>query len=113
VSWRPTIAQSSSTESVIVKVSDSGVPSLNAIQSFDVTVIEPVPPLFDSPSLSNGTFSLNIGGDAGPDYSVYGSTNLQSWDLLLSTNPSVLPFLFTDPAATNFNQRFYRVLLGP
>jgi hypothetical protein len=45
---------------------------------------------------------------------VYAATNLSTgWQLLLLTNPSVLPFEFTDPNATNFQQRFYRVLLGP
>jgi hypothetical protein len=29
------------------------------------------------------------------------------------TNPPMQPFLFTDPAATNFSRRFYRVRLGP
>jgi uncharacterized repeat protein (TIGR03806 family) len=113
ITWRPGIAQSPSVDSVIVKVSDSGSPSLSAIQSFDITVLQPTQPVFANPNVNNGTFSMNVSGDAGPDYSVYGSTNLVNWNLLMTTNPSTLPFLFTDPGATNFNQRFYRVLLGP
>jgi uncharacterized repeat protein (TIGR03806 family) len=113
ITWRPGIAQSPSIGAVVVKVSDSGSPSLSAVQSFDVTVLTPTAPLLTNPALSNGTFSLGIGGDVGPDYSIYGSTNLVNWNLLMTTNPSALPFFFSDPGATNFNQRFYRVLLGP
>ena len=32
---------------------------------------------------------------------------------VLTTNSPALPFLFADPAAPNYRQRFYRVLLGP
>jgi len=66
-------------------------------------------------SVSNGTFQMAVTGDAGPDYSIYTSTNLAfpAWSLLLTTNPSALPFLFTDSASANFAQRFYRVALGP
>jgi len=113
ITWRPTIAQSPGVDSVVVKVSDSGLPSLNSIQSFAITVMQPAQPVFENPDVNNGVFSLSIGGDLGPDYSVYGSTNLVDWNLLMTTNPTALPFLFTDPGATNFNQRFYRVLLGP
>lgn len=111
--WRPSVAQSPAVDTVIVKVSDNGLPSLNAVQSFAVTVLHPIPPLLADPTLNGGVFSLTIDGDAGPDYSIYGSTNLADWDLLMTTNPAVLPFPFVDPEGANFNQRFYRVLLGP
>ena len=66
-------------------------------------------------SVSNGAFQMAVRGDAGADYSIYTSTNLAFpvWSLLLTTNPSTLPFLFTDSASANFAQRFYRVTLGP
>jgi hypothetical protein len=60
---------------------------------------------------------MQVGGDAGPDYSVYVTTNLSEnftgWDWLLTSNPATLPFQFLDRAATNFSQRFYRVTIGP
>jgi hypothetical protein len=60
---------------------------------------------------------LQVNGDAGPDYLIYVTTNLAAglanWTWLLTTNPTILPFQFADSAATNYSQRFYRVLLGP
>ncbi len=111
--WRPVIAQSGTTNLLNVQVSDSGTPSLSATQSFFVTVTRPAKPSLTSASLSGGQFGLLISGDTGPDYSVQASTNLLNWISLWSTNSPALPFLFSDPAATNYCQRFYRVLLGP
>ncbi len=60
---------------------------------------------------------MQINGDAGPDYNIYVTTDLAAgpagWTWLLTTNPSVLPFQFVDPTASNFSQEFYRVSLGP
>jgi hypothetical protein len=112
--WRPTISQSPSTNAFKVVVTDTGVPSMSATQSFSVTVTRPVAPTFASPIIVSGTFRSVVSGSVGPDYSVYASTNLaNSWQLLLQTNPIALPFEFVDPNFTNFQQRFYRVILGP
>jgi hypothetical protein len=59
------------------------------------------------------TFSGFFNNLLGPDYTVLGSTNLFDWVPLLSTNPPIMPFLFTEPNNTNYDRRFYRVLLGP
>jgi hypothetical protein len=64
-------------------------------------------------SYTNGGFLCTVGGDHGPDYGVYASTNLTNWLLLQQFTAPAPPFQFTDPDATNFDQRFYRVLLGP
>jgi hypothetical protein len=109
--WTPTNAPATNAFAVIV--TDNGVPNLSATQTFLVTVTRPAQPSLGSPSFTNGQFRLLVSGDAGPNYTVQGSTNLFNWEGLLTTNPSSLPFLFTDPAATNYRQRFYRVLLGP
>lgn len=112
--WRPTISQSPSTNLFAVVVTDGGTPPMSATQNFSVVVLQPSPPAFSAPAITTGMFQSAISGSAGPDYSIYASTNLSSgWQLLLVTNPVALPFLFTDPAATNFRQRFYRVQLGP
>ena len=69
---------------------------------------------FVSSTLNGGNFQSSIGGNVGPEYFIYGTTNLSgNWQLLLDTNPVTTPFLFTDPDSTNFSQRYYRVLLGP
>jgi autotransporter-associated beta strand protein len=114
VSWRPTISQSPSTNLFTVVVTDSSVPPTQASQSFSVVVLQPSTPTFSSATITAGMFQSMVGGNPGPDYSIYTTTNLSSdWQLLLVTNPVALPFLFTDPASTNYQQRFYRVQLGP
>jgi len=113
VTWRPAVAQSPTTNMLTVQATDSGLPGLSGTQSFAVTVLRPVQPTLSDAAISNGVFGMSIGGSTGPDYSVFASTNLAAWHLLMTTNPLVVPFLFSDPAATNFDLRFYRVRVGP
>jgi hypothetical protein len=114
LTWRPTIAQSLSTNSFTVVVTDNGTPPLGATQDFNVAVLLPATPILDAPTLASGIFRCNIGGSAGPDYLVYATTNLAgAWQLLLLTNPTAVPFEFIDSTPPNFQQRFYRVVLGP
>ena len=114
IAWRPAISQSPSTNLFKVVVTDTGIPAMSATQSFSAIVQRPATPAFSSPGITSGTFHSVVNGSAGPDYLVYAATNLASdWQLLLLTNPLVLPFEFTDSNATHFQQRYYRVLLGP
>ena len=111
--WPPAILQSPSTNLFTVVVTDNGAPPMSATQGFSVVVRRPAAPVFVVPKVMAGKFQSMISGSAGPDYSVYATTNLASgWQLLFTTNPVALPFQFFDPA-TNFWQRFYRVQLGP
>lgn len=68
------------------------------------------PPTLAVAGFTNGQISLLIGGDAGQSYTMQASTNLVNWSNLLTTNPPVLPFIWTDTAASNFSRRFYRVI---
>ncbi len=111
-SWRPAISQSGSNFLNVV-VSDNGAVNLSATQSFSVSVTRPVQPGLAGPSLANGRFGLTISGDSGPDYTIQASSNLLNWSPILTTNPQTTPFLFFDLGATNYPQRFYRVILGP
>ncbi|HWY32246.1 MAG TPA: LamG-like jellyroll fold domain-containing protein, partial [Candidatus Acidoferrum sp.] len=115
--WRPSVAQSGAKYPFTVQVADNGTPAMSATQSFSVTVLRPAQPATGVPQFSGGQLSLQVNGDAGPDYSIYATTNpavgLANWTWLLTTNPAVLPFQFVDSATTNYGQRFYRVLLGP
>lgn len=114
LTWRPPISESPSTNAFSVVVTDNGTPSLSATQSFSVFVLRPPPPILSAPSLTGAGFQCLINGSAGPDYSIYATTNLASdWQLLWTTNPVTLPFPFADPAALNLPRRYYRVLLGP
>jgi hypothetical protein len=112
-SWRPAIAQAGPGNLLSVQVSDNGTPSLSATQSFLVTVNRPVAPGLTGSSFASGQFRLTVSGDSGPDYTLQASTNLLNWIPLQTTSPVVFPFSFSDPSATNYPQRFYRVLLGP
>jgi hypothetical protein len=94
-------------------VTDNGVPSLSATQWFSVCVFPPRRPTLSSPMLSNGVFGMTISGDAGPDYGIYGSTNLTNWQLLQQDLSPSLPLQFSDAMAANPRFGYYRVLLGP
>ena len=111
--WRPPISQSGSSNFMSVIVTDNGSPNLSATQAFAALVTVPVTPQVQSPVLSGGAFSFTVGGDAGPDYIVQVSTNLFLWNSLYTNSSPVLPFNWTDSGASNFNQRFYRIQLGP
>jgi autotransporter-associated beta strand protein len=115
LSWRPTIAQSPTTNAITVQVADNGTPSLSATQSFTVTVLSPAAPALTAPVVSAGIFSLLVNGSSGPDYILLAATNLNppvTWLPLKTNLAATPPFVFTNPA-TNFSGRFYRVLLGP
>ncbi len=114
ISWRPLLSQSPSTQLFSVSVSDNGTPPMNAAGNFSVTVLRPLTPSFSFPQISGNEFRTSITGSPGPDYQIFSSTNLAGeWQLLMVTNPSSMPFLFSDPESTHFSQRFYRIQLGP
>jgi autotransporter-associated beta strand protein len=114
LTWRPASSQSPSTNLFTEVVTDGSVPPVSATQSFSVVVLQPTSPGFTSPTITDGMFQSEISGSPGLDYSIFASTNLSSsWQLLLVTNPVALPFLFTDPASTNLQQRYYRIQASP
>ena len=112
-SWRPTIAQSPSTQTVAVVVSDNSMPPLSATQSFTATVIQPVNPTLNSASMSNGQFGFWINGNSGPDYAIQVSTNLTIWTSIVTNSSPTLPFFWTDTNSASNPLQFYRVILGP
>jgi hypothetical protein len=113
LSWRPTIAQAGETYLLTVVVSNSGVPALSSTQSFAVMVVLPAPPHFTLYAMSNGLFESWISGDAGPDYSILGSSNLLDWELIVTTSQPAVPFPFTDTNTPNKGGKYYRIRLGP
>jgi hypothetical protein len=111
--WRPAIAQSPSTQTVAVVVSDNGTPVLSATQSFMATVNQPVNPVLNLVSISNGQFGFGINGDGGPDYTIIASTNLTSWNSVFTTNSPTLPCFWIDTNTLSYPNRYYRAVLGP
>jgi hypothetical protein len=111
--WRPAIAQSPSTQTVAMVVSDNGVPTMSATQSFDVTVTQPVRPSLNFASITNDQFMFMINGDTGPDYTIQFSTNLVSWAIIATASSPTLPYFWVDSNSATSGLRFYRALLGP
>jgi hypothetical protein len=111
--WRPAIAQSPSTPTVSVVVSDNGAPPLSATQSFTVTVTQPATPTMNAASITNGQFGFWINGNTGPDYTIQVSTNLTSWTPVITNSSPALPFFWADPNSFSNPFLFYRVILGP
>ena len=114
--WRPAMAQSPSTNLLMVTVTANGSPSVTATQAQFVTVFQPVKPTMTNPSLAAGNFSVTISGNSGPDYVVQVTTNLSStlnWVSIFTNASASPPFQFSDPITTNFPQQFYRVTLQP
>ncbi|MBE0545407.1 MAG: lamin tail domain-containing protein [Verrucomicrobia bacterium] len=115
LTWRPLIAQAGTTNGVVLRVADSGTPTLTDTQSFVVTVLSPALPYLSAPSVSNGSFSLLVHGDEGPDYVIERAhaASPTNW-LPLATNLSpTLPFDWSEPASSNALPNFYRVRLAP
>lgn len=78
-----------------------------------LTVPTTNPPAISGSSYANGIFQLQVAGDVGPNYVIQVSTNLTDWDSLFTTNPVAMPFLWSDPSASNFPARFFRVNYSP
>jgi hypothetical protein len=50
----------------------------------------------------------------GPDYTLWASTNLTSWQVLFTSNsPSTNPVTLVDTNFSAYPIRFYRIQLGP
>jgi hypothetical protein len=111
--WRPTIAQSPSTQTVAVVVSDNGTPIMSATQSFTATVTQPAVPALNTASITNGKFGFWINGDTGPDYTILASTNLTSWNPVFTGNSLAVPCFWVDTNSLSYPIRFYRAVLGP
>jgi chitobiase/beta-hexosaminidase-like protein len=72
-----------------------------------------LPPIFftSSESYANSMFQMQLSAAANQTYILQASTNLTQWVAISTNTPSTSPFVLTDPNATNFPHRFYRVLL--
>ncbi len=115
LAWRPLVAQSGSTNPVVVRVADDGAPSLADTQSFVVTVLAPALPLLSSPAVSNGSFSLIVHGDEGPDYILERAHTVApaNWVPLTTNLSPTLPFIWSEPATNHALPNLYRARLSP
>jgi hypothetical protein len=113
--WRPTVAQGDSTNTITVVATDNGTPNLSATNTFTITVNPLTTPSVGSPSVTAtpGQFTMSVSGQVGPDYTIQVSSNLLGvWTTLYTTNPTTMPFSFTDTNALS-SEQYYRILVGP
>ena len=111
--WRPTLAQSPSTNRVTVLATDDGSPPLSGTQRLTIVVLHPAVPVLQAPSASGDGFRLTVDGDPGPDYLVESSTNLVDWIRVDTNSSPALPLEWMDPDAAGYPMRFYRFRLSP
>jgi len=76
---------------------------LNALEIVPINVV----PWLTDPAYAGGQFQFVLNGASNANYILQASTNLTNW-AAIRTNPA--PAQISDPAATNFPRRFYRVL---
>ena len=110
-SWRAPVSQANTTNLVTVAVTDNTT-SLSATNSFDVIVNTVTNPVIGPVNLSAGQVGLTVTGPQGPDYTLWTSTDLVSWQSLFTTNSPSVPFTVTDTNSTD-PQRFYKFQIGP
>ena len=110
--WRPMVAQATTTNQITVKVSDSGTPSLSATNRYTITVNPLAASGFNAINLTGGQVILTATGALGPDYTLLTSTNLVNWQPLFVTNPTVMPVQLSTPNSAE-PQRFFRLQPGP
>ena len=72
---------------------------------------ESVPVLGTPAFFSGGAFQFTMSGSAGLTYDVQASTNLVDWITLTNFVSTNSLMSFCDPAASNFNHRFYRAVV--
>jgi glucuronoarabinoxylan endo-1,4-beta-xylanase len=111
--WRPWVSQADTTNLVTLKVADDGTPALSATNSFTITVKPVVPAVVSSISVAGGQVSLVATGTAGPDYTLWASTNLATWQALFTSNSPVIPVTLVDTNYSGSPVRFYRIQIGP
>jgi hypothetical protein len=90
-----------------------GPPGLSATNSYTIIVNPLLQPKVSSINVSGGQVSLVATGASGPDYTLWASTNLTSWQVLFTSNSPVTPVTLVDTNFTAYPIRFYRIQLGP
>ena len=112
LTWRPLVTQANTTNPFTMMVADNGTPGLSATQNFVVTVTNLTKPVISSPFFAAGQLVLQVNGASGPDYQIQSSTNLVDWNVFLTTNSPLMPFVWTNSSA-NQPMNFFRILVGP
>jgi hypothetical protein len=64
----------------------------------------------NSARMTNGQFQFQLNGQIGGSYTLQASTNLTSWAAVTNVVSTNINMLLVDPGATNYGQRFYRIV---
>lgn len=113
--WTPLLAQAPSTNTIILRVSDNGVPSLSSTSSF-VVVVAPPPitelPNIEKPQYSGGKTKLSFVAQAGQRYRIdyAGGTNAPWVEWARIPVPSVTTNLTVEDCVYDSN-RLYRLVI--
>ncbi len=113
--WRPVIAQGNTTNSVTVRVTDSGSPGLTDTRTFTATVFAPSTPVLLSPLFDGQQFGFTVSGTFGPDYVIERSSALNplKWIPVFTNLSPALPFSWSTPMSADDEKNFYRIRLAP
>ena len=85
-----------------------------SLQLTTAGVINPPAPFWEfSPGSTNGPASFILHGRIGDTWQFDASPDLVNWTTILTNTMTTNLFLLTDPAASNFNSRFYRAVWRP
>jgi hypothetical protein len=113
LTWIPDVGQGPSTNQIVVRVTDDGVPPLSDSRLFKVIVL--APPVIDSIFVSEEAVVLTWNAIEGRTYRVEfeSDPSLSSWTALegdiTASGPTATKLDFSVPGA----QRFYRLVLLP
>jgi hypothetical protein len=110
LAWTPSSSQGSSTNTVLVKVSDGGLPALSATNTFKLLVNKGTLLRIENPVYTGGSFKLEITIAKGTRYVVEWSENLETWSSLQEGVGSGERQSITDLAGAH-TRRYYRILL--
>jgi glucuronoarabinoxylan endo-1,4-beta-xylanase len=112
LTWRPPVSAAGTTNLVIVQVANNGTPALSATNSFNIIVNPVTQPTISAIAESGQKFTLTVQGTQGPDYTLLVSTNLATWQTVLTTNSPALPLTLTY-SNSQPGDCFFRLELGP
>ena len=96
-----------------VKKEDASNSNGESTNSSQVSATPLVRPQISGAVLVGSQFQFQVSVTTGLNYTVQASTNMMTWTNLVTSSALASPFTWADKAATNCNQRFYRVQQGP
>jgi hypothetical protein len=111
--WPATNVTVPGTNSITIRVTDSGTPPLSATQTFSVSVL-PLPQLYAA-RLNGTNLALTFGTLPGEIYQVQSKDHLAdtNWNLVGSAVPGTGANLEVDDNTTGHPERYYRLLIQP